>query len=147
MLQPPKDINPSMTFQLIAILKLTSPIDNVPTRSAFACVQTSPISFVAFNKGNRRRLHAGKAVYKARTKQRLVFFLASGHTCEDVLNMSMRRNFKKCFRAYHFMSLLIARPFLSPESVVSFDRVALGTRTIASCKRERIINVWLFWRC
>ena len=34
MLQPPKDINPSMVFQLIAILKLTSPIDNVPTRSA-----------------------------------------------------------------------------------------------------------------
>ena len=62
-------------------------------------------------------------IYKARTKQRLVFFLASGHTGEDVLNMSMRRNFKQCFRAYHFMSLLIARPFLSPESVVSFDQV------------------------
>ena len=26
---------------------------------AFACVQTSPISFVARGKGNRRRLHAG----------------------------------------------------------------------------------------
>ena len=25
-----------------------------------ACVQTSPISFSACNKGNRRRLHAGK---------------------------------------------------------------------------------------
>ena len=32
-----------------------------PIRFWLACVQTSPISFVArVNKGNRRRLHAGK---------------------------------------------------------------------------------------
>ena len=29
----------------------------------FACVQTSPISFSACNKGNRKRLHAGKTVF------------------------------------------------------------------------------------
>ena len=31
--------------------------------SKFACVQTSPISFVACNTGNRRRLHAGNSKY------------------------------------------------------------------------------------
>ena len=35
--------------------------NNAQVLEFIACVQTSPISFVsAFNKGNRRRLHAGK---------------------------------------------------------------------------------------
>ena len=37
--------------------------------SFFACVQTSPISFVA--RGNRRRLHAGKVLLSFRLK---IFF-------------------------------------------------------------------------
>ena len=33
---------------------------HIKSNIVVACVQTSPISFVARNKGNRRRLHAGK---------------------------------------------------------------------------------------
>ena len=36
------------------------------TAPAFACVQTSPISFSACNKGNRRRLHAGNTSLSSR---------------------------------------------------------------------------------
>jgi len=45
MLQPRKNTNPSLVFQLIAILKLTSPIGNVPTRSAL--VLETKYSFVS----------------------------------------------------------------------------------------------------
>ena len=39
--------------------------------SFLACVQTSPISFVARDKGNKRRLHAGKFIPRVFTFCRL----------------------------------------------------------------------------
>ena len=40
-------------------------------KKALACVQTSPISFVARNKGNRRRLHAGKKSTSKKNKTKI----------------------------------------------------------------------------
>ena len=47
-----------------------------------ACVQTSPISFVsACNKGNRRRLHAGKGGEGERSNEQRFSLLRGGERC------------------------------------------------------------------